>query len=131
MSELSERLGITIDRSPNGRVVVRLVGALDVAGAARRIDETTRLDPGAGDRVVLQLHDGMYLDSTGVGALCHAAAFVKARGGNFEICTPRQRSRAGLEVAGLTRYCNPDVGDERAPEPGRHRHRAQQPAVPR
>jgi hypothetical protein len=48
MPELSEKLGVASHRLPDGRVAVRLVGALDDAGAARLIDATTRLDPGAG-----------------------------------------------------------------------------------
>jgi hypothetical protein len=70
MSDLSERLGITTYRWPNGRVVARLIGKLDPAG----------------------------------------------------------------EVAGLARYCTPNVEARPAPEPGAgngtHLDRAQQPAVP-
>ena len=92
MSDLSEILGVATYRWPNGLVVVRLVGALDVLGAARLIDETTRIDPVAGEHLVVHMQDVTFLDSAGIGALFYTEAFVKARGGHFTISTPNPRS---------------------------------------
>src|SRR4051794_1619122 len=103
MSDLSEELGVATYRGSGGRAVIRVVGALDVAGAGRLIDETTRLDPGVGDRVVVDLRAVTFIDSAGLGALCYGEAFVKARGGGFAIAAPGPRTRAVLELAGLDR----------------------------
>ena len=116
MSGLSEKLAIATFRWSDRSVVVRLVGALDAAGAGRLIDEATQIDPGAGDRVVLHLHDVTFLDSAGIGALCYTEAFVKARGGEFAISTTSPHIRALLDVAGLGRYCSPDDEARGAPE---------------
>ncbi len=79
MSDLSEKLGIATYRWPSGEVVVRLVGALDAAGADRLIDESTQIDLGPGDRVRLHMQDVTFLDSIGIGSLCYIEAFVHAR----------------------------------------------------
>ena len=132
MSVLSEKLGIASDRVPDGPVVVRLVGALGAAGAARLIEAITLLDPHAGDRVVLHLDDETFLDPAGVGALCYAEAFVRARGGLFAISTGSPRVHAMLELAGLGRWCEAD-DTRQTPEAGSDggTHRPRPPAVPR
>ena len=104
MSDLSEKLGVATYRGADALVVIRLVGSLDAAGAARLMDEATRADPGAGDRVVVHLEDVTFLDSAGIGGLCYTEAFVKARGGDFAISAPGPRICGVLELAGLGRY---------------------------
>jgi anti-anti-sigma factor len=103
MSNLSEKLDVATSRGADA-LVIRLVGPLDAAGAARLIDEATRADPAAGDRVVVHLQDVTFLDSAGIGALCYTEAFAKARGGDFAIAAPGPRIGAVLEAAGLGRY---------------------------
>jgi anti-anti-sigma factor len=129
MSDLSDTLAVTTDRWSDCGVVVRLAGALDGAGGRRLIDEATHIDPGAGDRVVVQLHDVTFLDAAGICALFYTQAFVEARGGTFAISTTSPRFRAVLLRAGLGRYCSPD--DSRrahrpdassAPHPNRRLH---------
>ena len=120
MSDLSETLGIATYRWPNSRVVVRLVGALDVAGAARLIDETTRIDPVAGDHLVVHMQDVPFLDSAGVGALYYTEAFVKARGGDFAISTPNPRVRALLGSAGFGGSLHGDASPTPESSPRQH-----------
>jgi anti-anti-sigma factor len=104
MSALSEQLDVATYHGPDGLVVIRLAGSLDAAGAVRLMDETTRADPAAGDRVVVHLEDVTFLDSAGIHALCYTEAFVKARGGDFAVTAPGPRICALLELAGLGRY---------------------------
>jgi anti-anti-sigma factor len=133
MSELSEKLAIASHRLPDGRVTVRMAGVLDAAGAARLIDATTRIDPRAGDRVVVHLDAASSLDAAGIGALCYAEAFVRARGGRFAISAPSRRVHATLEIAGLGRCCTAadDTGETPEADRRNQNHRAHQPAVPR
>jgi anti-anti-sigma factor len=111
-----------------------MAGPLDAAGAARLIDATTRIDPRAGDRVVVHLDAASSLDAAGIGALCYAEAFVRARGGGrFAISTPSRGVHATLELAGLGRCCTAVDDTGLRPEADRRNqtHRAPQPAVPR
>jgi anti-anti-sigma factor len=132
MSELSEKLRVTTCRGSYGTVLVGLAGALDAAGAGGLIDEVTQIEPGAGDRVVLQLRDVTFLDSAGIGALCYAEAFVNARGGAFTIATPRPHIRTLLKLAGLGHCCPPDDDGPRVPVGSRtHLDRPYAHPVPR
>lgn len=128
MSDLSQTLGIAISRWPIGRVIVRLDGALDAVGAHELIDAATGIDPGPGDRVVLQLQDVTFLDSAGIGALCYTETFVRARGGQFVIAAPGARAFAMLESAGLGRFCVHDDEARRPQSTGGHPGQAPHPA---
>jgi anti-anti-sigma factor len=101
MAELSEMLGIATYQWPDGRIVIRLVGELDASGAPRLIDETGRVDPHVGDRVVLHLADVTLIDAAAIGALCYVDAFVRSRQGDLMFDSPSWKVRADLEAAGL------------------------------
>jgi len=115
MSDLSGTLGVATYQGSGDRAVIRVVGALDIVGAGRLIDETTLLDPGVGDRVVVDLDEVTLIDSAGIGALCYGEAFVEARRGAFAIAAPSPRTRAELELAGLDRCCTPADEARRTP----------------
>ena len=104
MSELSGTLGIATYHRPDGRFLIRLVGSLDATNAERLLDEVTQIYPTVGDRVELNVEDVTLLDFTGIGALVYSEAFVKARGGDFVMCSPSPVVRASLEQAGLERF---------------------------
>ena len=101
VAELSEMLGIVTNHPPDGRIVIRLVGALDAAGASRLMDETDHIDPHVDDEIALHLEDVTFIDAAGVGALCYLDAFVRARRGELVIGSPSRRVKAVLEAVGL------------------------------
>ena len=77
MPDLSETLGIATYRKSESRIVIRLNGPLDNANASRLMDELAEADPYVRDLVELDLEDVTSIDSTGIGALIYAEAFVR------------------------------------------------------
>ena len=98
------RDGPVIEISRNGdAVVVRLGGELDLhtAGALRRtLLETV---DGAPERVVVDLADVEFMDSTTLSVLLEARARLRRRE-QFLLAAPGLEARRALEVSGLDRH---------------------------
>ena len=114
MSDLSETLHVATFRSAHDRVVIRVAGVLDAAGAVLLTDEAARLAVRDGDVVMVDADGLTYLNSAGVGALHTVEAFVTAQGGIVTIASPDQRTRSILELAGLGRLVGADDGTPRS-----------------
>ena len=126
MPDLSETLGIATYRKSESRIVIRLNGPLDNANASRLMDELAEADPYVRDLVELDLEDVTSIDSTGIGALIYAEAFVRARHTGFSVSNSNRSVIAAFELAGLD---HPDRTSDTAPgdDPSRcarpHPHR--------
>jgi anti-sigma B factor antagonist len=86
-----------------GVVVIALTGDLDVltVSAARKalIDGTPRVGP----RVVVDLTDVAFCDSSGIGLLVGQYKRVRARDGVMALACPSAKIRKTLDVTGLIR----------------------------
>jgi anti-sigma B factor antagonist len=111
-SQVSGTLRITTHTGLHGRIGLRLVGALDVPGAAILMEETNRRAPGPGDHVVVHLEDVTVLEPAGINALLYAEAFVRSCGGQLVISSSRPEVTARLMLAGLDRLL---LGADKAP----------------
>jgi anti-anti-sigma factor len=120
-SEVPETLRITTHTGLHGRIGLRLVGALDVPGAAILMEETNRRAPGPGDHVVVRLEDVTVLEPAGINALLYAEAFVHSRGGQLAISSSKPEVTASLVLAGLDRLLlgadKPPTGDHKPSSP--------------
>jgi anti-sigma B factor antagonist len=83
--------------------VIALTGELDIltVPSARQvlIDGTARVAP----RVVIDLSDVTFCDSSGIGLLVGQYKRVRARGGVMALACPTPRVRAVLHVTGMAR----------------------------
>jgi len=96
MSDLSGILGGAVYQRPNERVVIRLVGSLDAAGAVRLVDAVTAIELTGGD-MAIHVDAVDLLDSAGIRALFHAEALVRVHGGRVVLVSPSRGVRLALE----------------------------------
>src|SRR4051794_28025263 len=104
MSDLSDILGIAVYHRPDGTVVIRLVGSLDAAGAARLVHVVASSEPTGGGDLALHVEAVESLDSAGIRALFHAEALVRVNGGRLVLVSPSRGVQLGLEEAAVERH---------------------------
>lgn len=88
---------------PEGVVVVKLVGALDIQGADAVDLELSRL-AGCEDRLLLDLSGVDFLASIGIRSLVVAGKTIARRGGRMAICAAQPNVAAVLESAGVGEF---------------------------
>jgi anti-sigma B factor antagonist len=87
----------------NGAVVVRLGGELDLYNAATVRQALLDVAKDAPDRLILDLSEVEFIDSTALGALIEARASLPDRG-VLLIAAPAYETRRALQVSGLDRH---------------------------
>lgn len=94
----------TIDhRRPDDYVLVRPRGALDVASVADlRAQLVAAIGAGSG-RVLVDLSDVAFMDSSGLNVLVGALRAARAAGGDIHLCGPCSAVRRLIELGGLDR----------------------------
>jgi anti-sigma B factor antagonist len=87
----------------DGAIVVRLAGELDLYNAEAVRDALRECTERTPERIVVDLADVSFLDSTALGVLVEArAVFANRRA--FLLAAPRVEARRALEVSGLDRH---------------------------
>ncbi len=84
-------------------VVVRLAGELDLYNAdevRETLDRVCARDPG---RVIVDLADVSFIDSTGLGVLVEARSKLRDRK-TFILSGPQPETRRALEISGLAKH---------------------------
>jgi anti-sigma B factor antagonist len=95
------RLGLSHPTA--GVALVEVRGELDVRTAPDLRDMVERIIAGGDRRVVIDLNQVDYLDSTGLGALVRSARCVHAANGELQIVCEAPRIQRIMEIAGLSR----------------------------
>jgi len=86
-----------------GVALVEVRGELDVRTAPDLRDLMERAIAGGDRRLVIDLNQVDYLDSTGLGALVRSARCVNAAEGELQIVCESPRIQRIMEIAGLSR----------------------------
>lgn len=89
--------------SADGAVVVRLAGELDLYNAHVVRDALLEAADGSPERLVVDLSDVTFLDSTALGVLIEARTKLPNRRA-FLLASPAVEPRRALEVSGLDRH---------------------------
>lgn len=93
--------------------IIELKGAIDYSRSGELADELDRLSAGPGPRVLLNLSDVEYLDTTGLATLVELRNRLHAAGGQLVLCRVPERVRGLIRVTHL-RDLLEVVGDEAA-----------------
>lgn len=89
-------------RAPSeGTAVIKLVGELDVYTSPQLKEEIVRLTRQGTGRLVMDLNEVEYLDSTGLGVLLGAARRASERDGSLTLVCDNSRIRRIFELTGL------------------------------
>jgi anti-anti-sigma factor len=86
----------------NGAVVVRLAGELDLYNAEEVRNALTRAIEGSPRRVVVDMADVEFVDSTALGVLIEARSKLGRNG--IALAAPQLDTRRTLQVSGLDRH---------------------------
>ena len=89
--------------SANGAVVVRLTGELDLYKAERLRDALFGASAAQPDRLVVDLSDVAFMDSTALGVLVEARSRLERRDA-FVLAAPGLETRRALQRSGLDRH---------------------------
>ena len=100
MSEAGSDLSITVSKE-GGETVVTLAGDLDVYTSARLRERLVDLIHDARPRLVVDLAQLVFVDSTGLGTLVAAFQRVRRAGGEMVLRSPTPATRRVIEISGL------------------------------
>ena len=98
--------------APGDVLVVKLTGALDIAGAGE-IDMPFSVISGKHDRVAVDLAGVSFLASIGIRVLVKAARTIGRRNGRLVVFSPTEEARKVLRSTGIDAII-PVVADEKA-----------------
>lgn len=87
--------------SQSNHAVITAAGEIDLYTAPRLQSELSRLPQSGYDRVVVDLSEVEFCDSTGMNVLLAAMKRLRERGGTLELAAPRSAVRRILQVTGL------------------------------
>ncbi|GLH94990.1 STAS domain-containing protein [Phytohabitans aurantiacus] len=113
-------MSLTVNTEQRGDVVVVAVGGeLDMATAPQLQDQITDLLDKGRNRLVFDLSELSFCDSTGLSVFVRAKNSCDEAGGEVRIAAPQRGVLRILEVSGLVEVLNtyPTVAEAAAPEP--------------
>ena len=106
-------MDVAVESPERGKAVVQLVGRLDLltAGEVKR-----RLAQAAAEhrRLVVDLGQVTFIDSSGLGALVGGLKAARVAGGDLRIARPGDQARTVLELTTLDRVLRPYATVEEA-----------------
>ncbi len=103
---------MTVDQSPGGVGVVTPRGRLNAVSARRLKDVLAELVAGGTVRIVVDLGETTFLDSSGLGALIAGLKSARQADGDLRVVRPTPAVRAVFELTNLDRVlqAGDDVG---------------------
>ncbi len=105
---------LAVDIRPDAAVVVRLAGRLDLASAAQLKQQLTRVIAEGHRRLVVDLGEVTFIDSSGLGALIAGLKAARFQHGDLRIARPAEQARLVLELTTLDRVLRPYLTVEEA-----------------
>ena len=87
----------------DGETVVRAAGELDVNTAPELREQLARLVSEGARRIVVDLTDVSFVDSTALSVLVSALKRLRQADGDLELASPNPSVRRVFEITGLTR----------------------------
>jgi anti-sigma B factor antagonist len=94
---------VSCTRTPDGIYLIAVRGHFDLAGVQTFRDEVDRLRELGAVRVVVDLLETGFIDSTGLGALLYGLRALRAEGGELRIASAGNRIGRIFRITGLDR----------------------------
>ena len=105
---------LNVDSRPDGVGVVRLAGRLDLLSAAEVRQGLSRAVAEGNRRLIVDLAEVPFIDSSGLGALVSGLKAARLAGGDLRIAEPNEQARVILELTTLNRVLKPYATVEEA-----------------
>jgi anti-sigma B factor antagonist len=100
-------MNVTVERRPDGTAVVRLGGRLDLLSAAEVKQQLAQAVATGNRRLVVDLGEVDFVDSSGLGSLIGGLKSARLAGGDLRIARPNDQARTILELTTLSRVLRP------------------------
>jgi len=98
---------LTIDAQTDGAAVFRPVGRIDLISSAELKQRFAEAVEQGRPRLIVDLGDVSFIDSSGLGALISGLKAARAAGGYLRIARPNDQARLILELTTLHRVLPP------------------------
>ena len=105
---------MTINVRPSGEAVFQPVGRLDLLSASAIKQQFSQAVADGQKRLVVDLGEVSFVDSSGLGALISGLKSARAAGGYLRIARPSEQARLILELTTLHRVLPPYATVEEA-----------------
>ena len=99
---MSTPLRINSRMEGDNAAVVSLAGEVDVANASQVREAALKLISGGATRLIVDLSDTEYMDSSGLGTLVGLLKRLKESGGEMAIASAQPRVKRLFDITGLT-----------------------------
>ncbi len=109
-------MDLHVDARNNGVAVVRPAGRLDLLSAVEVKQRLTQEVAAGRPRLVVDLGDTSFIDSSGLGALIGALKEARRAGGDLRLAQLAEQARVLLELTRLNRVLRPYASVEQALE---------------
>ena len=98
---------VIVESRPAGVGVVRLIGRSDLLTSAEVPQLFAQLIAGGNRRLIVDLAEVPFIDSSGLAALISALKAAREAGGDLRIARPTDQARSILEITNLNRVLRP------------------------
>jgi anti-sigma B factor antagonist len=105
---------VAVDQRPSGEMVVRPSGRLDLLSAGEIKQRLSQAVAEGKRRLVIDLGEVSFIDSSGLGALISGLKSARAAGGYLRIARASEQARLILELTTLHRVLPPYATVEEA-----------------
>ena len=109
---------LDVDRSPGGAAIVRSRGRLDMVAAPQLRACITETVTGGSPRIVVDLGETTFMDSSGLGALIAGLKTARQSGGDLRIARPNDQVLLVLELTQMNTVLKPYETVEAAVDAG-------------
>ena len=100
-------MNVTVETRSDGVTVLRPSGRLDLLSAAQMKRRLAEEVAAGHPRLVIDLSDVPFIDSSGLGALIGGLKAARLAGGDLRIARPGEQVRVSLELTTLDRVLHP------------------------
>ena len=100
-------MDVIVDSRSGGVGVVRLIGRSDLLSAADVRKRLARIIADGNRRLIIDLAEVPFIDSSGLAALISGLKAARLAGGDLRIARPNDQARSVLEITSLNRVLRP------------------------
>lgn len=100
-------MDVQVESRPDGIAIVRPAGRIDLLSASALRQQVAQTVADGGRRVVVDLAQVTFMDSSGLGALVGGLKLARAAGGDLRIARAGQQVRVMLELTKLDQVVTP------------------------
>lgn len=100
-------MNVSVEPTSDGQAVVKLNGRLDLLSAADVKTKIAETVAGGSKRLIVDLAEVSFIDSSGLGALIGGLKSARLAGGDLRLARPTEQAKLILQLTTLDRVMRP------------------------